>query len=268
MFWLGKLIGAAIGFWLGGPVGAMIGALLGHFLYDRGQAQRRGESFYTSREQIENAFFKTTFSVMGHLAKADGRVSEAEIAAAESVMAQMSLRPEQRQDAIRWFTNGKDPGFPLDETLDEFRRLCRWRQPLIMMFLEIQLQVALADTRLDPAERRVLGYVFERMGFSRAVFEQLVGMMRGAQQYYRYSHAGAGHAAARPSLRDAYAVLGVSETTSDADVKKAYRRLMSRHHPDKLAAKGMPKEMINIAKEKVQEINTAYDQIVKARGHA
>jgi len=265
MFWLGKIIGAVLGFWLGGLFGGLLGAILGHYLYDARQTQPASNG--RTREQIQQTFFRTTFAVMGRLAKADGRVTEAEIAVAERIMAQMSLSPEQRERAIHWFNEGKRDDFPLDETLDEFRNTCRWRQALLTMFLEIQLQVALADAHIDAAENRVLGHVFERLGLPRQFLDQLIMMMRGAQHYYEYSHRTDSHRpTSAPSLTDAYAVLGVAETASDAEVKKAYRRLMSQHHPDKLVAKGLPPEMINIAKEKVQEINSAYEQIMKSRG--
>lgn len=269
MYWLGKIVGAAIGYWLGGPFGAIAGAILGHFLYDvkQGRPQAFGSGAAT-RAEIERAFFRTTFLVMGHVAKADGRVSEAEIAAAEAVMVRMRLNPAQREQAKQYFREGKGDDFPLAATLEEFRRRCRWRQPLILLFLEIQLQVALADRHVNPAESRVLGKVFEHLGFSRHEFERLLAMMRGAQHYYVYAYAGGPRRPAAPSLADAYAVLGVPETASDAEIKKAYRRLMSQHHPDKLVARGLPKEMIELAKEKVQEINRAYDQLMKARSRA
>jgi len=265
MFWLGKIIGAAIGFWLGGLVGAVFGAILGHYLYDARQAASAGGG--RTRAQIQQTFFRTTFAVMGRLAKADGQVSAAEIAVAERIMAQMSLTPEQRQEAIHWFNEGKRDDFPLDPMLDEFRDTCRWRQALLTMFLEIQLQVALADQHIEPAESRLLGHIFERLGLPRQFLEQLIAMMRGSQHYYEYARRAEPHRPAHaPSMADAYAVLGVVDTASDAEVKKAYRRLMSQHHPDKLVAKGLPPEMINIAKEKVQEINAAYEQVMQARG--
>jgi DnaJ like chaperone protein len=264
MFWLGKIIGAAFGYWLGGVFGAVLGAIIGHYLYDARQVAPGG---HRTRAQIQQTFSKTTFAVMGRLAKADGVVTEREIAVAERIMAQMSLTAEQRSEAIHWFNEGKRDDFPLDQILDEFRATCRWRQPLLMMFLEIQLQVALADQHIDPVESRLLGQIFERLGLPRQFLDQLLAMMRGAQHYYDYSHRGETHRpTSAPSLTDAYDVLGVADSASDAEVKKAYRRLMSQHHPDKLVAKGLPPEMVNIAKEKVQEINAAYDQIIKSRG--
>ncbi|MDH3672773.1 MAG: co-chaperone DjlA [Gammaproteobacteria bacterium] len=264
MAWWGKLIGGAFGFMLGGPLGAMLGAALGHQV-DTTLGRRAGVRYRLGdQERVQTAFFTATFSIMGHVAKADGRVSEAEIALAKRIMAHMGLSPDQRRTAINLFNTGKQPNFPLDDALDQFRRECHHRHTLMQMFLELQLQAAFADRRLDPSESTVLLHIFERLGFSRQEFEYLVGMVRGTQQYYDY-YEGAEPRAQKPSLVDAYAVLGVSEDASDEHVRKAYRRLMSQHHPDKLVAKGLPEEMVTLAKEKAQEINRAYDQISAAR---
>ncbi|MFQ5993690.1 MAG: co-chaperone DjlA [Acidiferrobacterales bacterium] len=261
MAWWGKLVGGALGFMLGGPLGAVLGAALGHqvdtALNGRGRAHYR----IGDQERVQAAFFAATFSVMGHVAKADGQVSEDEISMAEAVMSQMGLLPDQRAAAIRLFNAGKQPDFPLDDALNQFRRESHHRHTLIQMFLEIQVQAALADRYLDATESRMLQHIFERLGYSREQFEHLIAMVRGAQHYY----ASGEPAATEPLLTDAYAVLGVSEDASDADIKKAYRRLMSQHHPDKLVAKGLPGEMVTLAKEKVQEINRAYDQIAETK---
>ena len=66
------------------------------------------------------------------------------------------------------------------------------------------------------------------------------------------------------TLSQAYKILGVSKNSSEAEIKKAYRRLMSQHHPDKLVSKGLPDEMIQLATEKTQEIRKAYDLIKKS----
>jgi DnaJ like chaperone protein len=264
MAWWGKLIGGTFGFMLGGPLGAMLGAALGHQV-DSALGRRAGVRYRLGdRERVQTAFFTATFSIMGHVAKADGRVSEAEIALAKNIMTQMGLSRDQRNAAINLFNAGKEPNFALDDVLDQFRRECHHRHTLMQMFLELQLQAAFADQQLHPSESRVLLYIFERLGFSRQEFEYLVGMVRGTRQYYDY-YEGAEPKAKKPSLVDAYAVLGVSENTSDEHIRKIYRRLMSQHHPDKLVAKGLPEEMMTLAKEKAQEINRAYDQISEAR---
>lgn len=264
MSWWGKLLGGTFGFMLGGPLGALLGAVIGHG-FDKG-VRESIESAYRpgAQERVQTAFFTATFSVMGHLAKIDGRVSEDEIELAKIVMAQMRLSTEQRRVAIQLFGEGKQPGFPLHEVLEQFRRECHRRQTLIQMFLEIQLHAAYADGVLHPAEAELLRDICERLGVSRREFAQLEALVR-AQQHFTGSAYRPAQTPSRDLLREAYAILGVSESSSDAEIKKAYRRLMNRHHPDKLVARGLPEEMIKLATEKTQEIKNAYDTIRRSR---
>ncbi|MCP3666445.1 MAG: co-chaperone DjlA [Gammaproteobacteria bacterium] len=266
MSWWGKLAGGAFGFMLGGPLGALLGAVLGHNL-DKGMAGFEGGEGLPPGdvERIQTAFFTATFSVMGHVAKADGRVSQDEIAHANAVMSEMDLSSEMRQTAIELFNQGKQDGFPLDEVLDQFQRECRRRTTLIQMFIEIQLQAAYADGTLDSSEEQLLLHVCKRIGIPEFVFRRLEQMMRAERHY---AGAGGGRAAPRrgPTLDDAYAMLNIGSDASDSEVKKAYRRLISQHHPDKLASKGLPEEMMKLASQKTHEIKQAYDQIKQSRG--
>jgi DnaJ like chaperone protein len=265
MSWWGKLLGGTIGFAIGGPLGALLGAALGHNVDVSLSAGARARLNAGAQERVQTAFFTATFSIMGHLAKADGRVTRDEIALAEQVMTQMQLGAEQRKTAINLFNEGKADGFPLDEVLDQFRAECHRRINLIQMFLEIMISTALADGKLDYAEERLLYYIGDRLGFPRPWFERLVAMVRG-QQHFGGAGAGAGAPPTRASLKDAYDVLGVSAKASDTEVKKAYRRMMNQHHPDKLVAKGLPEEMMKLATEKTQEIKKAYELIKSERG--
>jgi DnaJ like chaperone protein len=258
------MLGGAFGFMLGGPLGAILGAVLGHNL-DRGMEGLKGFEPIPpgGRERVQTAFFTATFSVMGHLAKADGRVSEDEIVMARRVMDQMDLNQKLRQTAIRLFEEGKKADFPLDDVLEQFRQECHRRLTLIL-FVEIQLQAAYADGVLHGAEERLLLHICQRLNIPEGLFRQLEQMIKAERHY-----AGSGRAArepAGPSLDDAYAILMVSPESSDAEVKRAYRRLLSQHHPDKLVSKGLPEEMMKIAAQKTHEIRQAYEQIKRARG--
>ncbi|MEJ2686186.1 MAG: co-chaperone DjlA [Gammaproteobacteria bacterium] len=272
MSWWGKVIGGTFGFLLGGPLGALLGVALGHN-FDRGMERiRLSHAQPGGSERIKAAFFAATFAVMGYIAKADGRVSEDEIRMAEAVMDHMELSPDQRQAAIRLFQEGKEPGFDLDAVLGQFRDECRRRRHLLLMFLEIQLQAAYADGSLHVAEERALHHIYGRLGITGFEFRQLEGMVRAARGFAGAGAGagpgGAGRARATPSrdrIQHAYTVLGVSPQASDAEVKRAYRRLMSQHHPDKLVAKGLPEEMMKLATEKAQEIRAAYDTVQEAR---
>jgi DnaJ like chaperone protein len=260
---------------LGGPLGAVLGAALGH-KFDKGLDALPEEAIEweeVDRERVQTAFFTATFSVMGCVAKVDGRISSSEIRLAESIMSQMSLTEEMRQTAIRLFNEGKSDGFPLDEVLAQFRQECHRRQTLIQMFVEIQLQAAFADGAMDRAEEELLLHICNRLNISEFTFRRLEQMIR-AEMHFAGGRAGAtGGQQRRPppppggiSLRDAYAILNVDEQAADAEVKRAYRRLMSQHHPDKLVAKGLPEEMMKVAAQKTDEIRKAYERVKQARG--
>ena len=255
MAWWGTLIGGTLGYVFGGPLGAIIGAALGGNL-DRGI--QMGDEIDPgvgpgNQERVQAAFFTTTFSVMGHVAKADGHVSSQEISSAQNIMAQMQLSAQQRKAAIKFFDQGKSPEFPLTEVLKQFKKECHGRRNLVQMFIEIQIGTALADGRLHAAEKRIIYTIGDILGFSRHHIEHLFNIASGAEAT----------ASDTLTLPQAYKILGVSKNSSEADIKKAYRRLMSQHHPDKLVAKGLPDEMITLATEKTQEIRKAYDLIKK-----
>ena len=261
MSWWGKIIGGGLGFMMGGPLGALIGATLGH-QFDRGLG---GLAHYEDlqpgdTQRTQAAFFTATFSVMGHLAKVDGKVSRDEIRMAEQVMAHMRLSADQRKAAIDLFTQGKQADFPLDEVLEQFRKECHRRRNLLQMFLEILISMAFADGALHPGEHKTLAYIARGVGFSSAQLDRLIDMVRAQQQFNPEQPGARGS-----TIDDAYRVLGVSADSSDAEIKKAYRRLMSQHHPDKLVSRGLPEEMVKLATEKTQEIKGAYDSIKKAR---
>ena len=266
MSWWGKVVGGAFGLMVGGPLGAVLGAALGHS-FDRGLNGIEGSiGGAGSQERAQAAFFTATFSCMGHLAKADGQVSSSEIQLAEAVIRQMQLAPEQRDAAIRLFNEGKQSDFDLDATLEQFRQECRRRTNVIQMFIEIQLQAAYADGALDETEERLLLHMCRILGFPEERFRLLERMLRGGQRSHQ--RAGGAPRSNDMNLGDAYEILGVSKDASDDEVKKAYRRLMSQHHPDKLASKGLPDEMIEMAKSKSQDISRAYERIREAREHA
>lgn len=291
----GKVIGFFLGALFWGPLGAVIGVLLGAF-FDKGLHTQ----FYQYPRQkslaIERTFFTATFTVMGYLAKADGRVSENEIAVARKIMSQLELNDLLKREAIELFNKGRDHHFDLSVIMDTLWKECRYRKDLLRFFIEIQLDAALADGDLTPQKRKILLHICERLRFSPMEFEQLRarhwaeqafyqwfsgfnqtdfnngfnqqqyyqrGYSQGEQQSYG-SHARPHRT--EPTLQDAYAVLGVSSTSSVSEIKKAYRKLMNEHHPDKLLSKGLPESMIKIAKEKTQQIGAAYELVRNARG--
>jgi DnaJ like chaperone protein len=262
MSWWGKIIGGTVGFVLGGPLAAALGAALGHQLDKEIPATTTGSTHRVDQERVQTAFFTGTFSVLGHLCKVDGRVSESEIRMAEQIMSQMDLTPAQRKTGIRLFDYGKRANFPLDDTLFQLRREIGHSRSLCRMFLEIQISAAYADGTLHPAETRVLDQVRRRLRITPAEYQHIEAIIRTEANHGHGSRHGGGRQRKTDlSLNEAYTVLNVSRDATDSEIKRAYRRLMSQHHPDKLVARGMPEEMMRLASQKTHEIREAYNRI-------
>jgi len=279
----GKLLGGAFGFMIGGPLGAVLGAALGH-TFDKGmQVQLTHDTPDEDlppgdAERIKMAFFTATFSVMGYIAKADGVVHPSEIAMAESVMKQMKLDSELRSAAIKLFEEGKQADFAVEPLVLQFRQECQRRTSLYRMFVEIQIQAALADGEMSPDEEQALLKVSAVLGFTEHTYRQLEMLVRFSMGMMGGGGAAGGGSQGRQhrrqrtaqsstlSVRDAYKALGVERDDDKATVKRAYRRLMSQHHPDKLVSKGLPEEMIKLATDKTQNIQKAYEKIKESRG--
>ena len=198
---------------------------------------------------------------MGNICKADGLVSSAEIHVARHVMAQMQLNPEQVNAAMALFNEGKKAGFSLDAVLNQLRTEIGHRQTLKRMFIEIQCMAATADNAVDQTERKLLVHLCDVIGFSRTELEGLLNAFNS--NFHRGQQ---GTTPARNSASEAYKILGVKASNSDDEIKKAYRRLISQHHPDKLVSKGLPEEMIKIATARTHEIRQAYELLKEKRG--
>jgi len=261
-FW-GKLIGGLLGLFRGGLTGAILGALFGHFI-DRFIQGMAGV------KSTQEAFFEALFSSLGYLSKADGHVSESEIRMVESLMQRMQISGEDRQKAIRFFNQGKQAGFNLHDALANFSRLSLARRDLRQMFVEIMVEAAFSSDGLTAPEQTVLEQVARELHIPASM---LAAMLQARQAGGSYS-AGMGGAGGqrsgagvqRVSLPQAYAQLGLTSSATDAEVKKAYRKLVSQYHPDKLVSRGLPEEMMEMAKTRVRDINTAYEQIKQAKG--
>ncbi len=260
----GKILGFLFGFMLSKNIfGALLGAWLGH-RFDKGVGldfnNLAGSKSDTDRQA---AFFYSTFSVMGYIAKANGRVTQHEIAFATAYMDKLGLKGELRQQAQEAFRDGKTTGFPLTERLAKLKSAVGNRHDLLLLFLEIQIQVAFADGKLDNAERDALHQIAKGLGYSAKELDNLLEMIIAGANFHQQGKHGAnqGYVNSEQQLNDAYKVLGVTEKNSASEVKKAYRKLMSQHHPDKLVAKGLPPEMMEIAKQKAQDIQAAYEII-------
>jgi len=253
--------GAVVGLLITRSVwGAVIGAIIGQ-MFDQGVNMRAAQA----SASISEVFFRSTFELMGHVAKSDGRVSESEIDAARRLMQELRLGPNEINAAIAYFRAGKSATYDPNLAAEQLREACGLRHDLLRAFMELQLRAALAGNDLSPPARGILRIAAERLGLSAFEFDWMEAALRA--QAHRRGPAEAGHAASSAAtLGGYYAELEVDPKISDQEIVKAYRRQMSRHHPDKLVANGLPESMAQMAKEKTQRIQEAYEGIRAARG--
>jgi DnaJ like chaperone protein len=254
----GKIFGAFFGYLLLNIPGLILGLIIGN-MFDKGLAISAAFSPEKVKES-QSVFFETTFLVMGYIAKADGRISEKEIQLARQIMARLQCNDAQRQKAIELFNRGKSE-LDIDSQLDLFVKKCGFQVQLVRLFLEIQIQVAFTDEENLQPKREVLHKIAARFGIPQNVFEQLEAQFFAGRSFNQHQQS------PEHALKDAYGILGVSKEATQPEVKRAYKKLMSEHHPDKLVAKGLPEEMVKMATEKTQEIQKAYDVICKVKGY-
>lgn len=250
---------------------------------------------------VADRFFQTTFEVMGCIAKSDGRVSEQDIRAARAVMEEFKLEPAQLERAIKAFNLGKQPEYNWSRAIMALRRACAGRPDMLHNFLEIQIRTAIGGSDLQGAARPLLNRIAAMLGVGGLEFARLEAVLRirykargnrgaaadwnrpGTGEYARraedkrkQARAGAREkqqerSRAAPtggglSVTEAYEVLGVAASAKDGEVTKAYRRQLSRHHPDKLKSNGLPESMLEHAQQRTQQIIEAWNVIREARG--
>ena len=250
MRWWGKFIGMFIGYCIARQSGALFGLLIGNF-FDRGfMVQQRSAAYRAKKARTPpvDRFLMVTFMVMGCLAKADGRVAEAEVAAARGIMRQLCLNAAKQRLAIHYFTLGKQADFNLQGALTSLCLTYRQQPFVLKQFLDIQDQFVRAAAAYHIRQQQILETVRCRLG-------------RRSTEYTRQRYK---PATKETTLSDDYALLGLTGPASLDEVKSAYRRQMSACHPDKLMAQGKSQAAIAAATQKAQRIQAAYNRIKKS----
>lgn len=258
-FWM---IAALVGLYAGGVRGLIWGLVIG-LLLSRVLPALLLRFAAGKVRQVQAQFLDSTFAVMGAVCKADGYISEDEIRAAETLFDRLHLHGEAREAAKRAFNRGKAADFDLDAEVHRFAQAAGGQPALLQMFMQVQISAIAADGEMHPAERDILMRITRGLGMSEDEIARLEALLRGGGESSR-----SGRSGRRPSasaIEDAYRVLGVPASANDAEVKRAYRVLMSQNHPDKLAAKGLPESMREMAEEKTREITAAYERIQQVR---
>ncbi len=243
MSWMGKILGGGLGFVLAGPLGAVLGAVIGHHAVDSGG----GLSLLETRQSV---YFVATFSMLGKLAKADGSVTSHEIEVIDRVMRDnLRLSSEAREFAINIFNAAKDSDQKFEDFAGQFYTEFGSSPEMLGSLLELLLLVALADGELHAAEEQLILEAASLFGLQ-GQYQQIKARFTGLPD----------------NIDGFYEILGSRNGDSLVEVKKKYRKLAMKHHPDRIQSKGLPPEFAAAAEEKFKEIQHAYDMVEKHLG--
>ena len=296
---MGKILGFVFGFLLLKLPGAILGLIVGH-MFDKGMSNDFSRSggfgrFFADNERLQSSaiFFHALFACLGHIAKADGAVTQSEINVALKLMDDMQLNENDRREAQQAFREGKDPHFPLAHILKDLKHDLHGQRIILQAFLEMLIEASFADGQLSVSEVEVLDKVAIGLGFGHKDLDRLIrkfeAELRFRQRQDAFSQARdearsraqeqanawrdkaqqqytrAPHYSDKQRLTDAYRILNVAPTADEKTLKRAYKKAMNEHHPDKLIAKGLPKQAMELAKVKAQDIQAAYELIKSTR---
>lgn len=256
-YW-GKLLGGFFGFLIAGPLGSLLGLLIGN-VFDKGLEQhlyKQGHPFLTEKDpSTRKFFFEAIFTTMGFLAKSDGKVTLDEITAVQSFMDEIKLTASEKKQAQNYFKAGKNAQHNIDALLNQFHNKTNHNPELIRLFLDKLYQLIKIDGLTTP-KVNAFNKILSELGFS---------TLHQQQTFYEdfYTHQTHTPPPQKPkntlSNHEAYKILGLTPPSSPQEIKRAYRKLMSKYHPDKLISRNASQEEIKQATEKTQQIRKAYD---------
>ncbi|MGO1120190.1 TerB family tellurite resistance protein [Rhodovibrionaceae bacterium A322] len=243
----GKILGGAAGFAMGGPIGALVGGLAGHAVDKMRGTTAEGEPDGTGASDATRSIaFTIGVIVLGaKMAKADGTVTKDEVAAFREVF---QVPPDEMKNVGRIFNQARKDPYGYEPYARQLGKMFRDNPRVLEELLDGLFHIARADGSITPDEVEFLRAVTLEFGLSETDWDRIRAANMG------------------PDAKDPYTILGVTASDDMEEIKKAHRKLVLEHHPDKLMAQGMPEEFIKIANEKLATINQAYDEIRKRRG--
>ena len=261
-----------------GSFGGFLGLIIGNF-FDRGLMQHFSDPFLIYHQdknlKRKKIFFETIFMSLGLMAKADGRVSSESIAYTQDLMSAMKLNTKQMLNAREYFNRGKSSSHELSSLMSKAYLGFQGRPALSHLFIDT-LYNFLKKTGLSEKKMQIMNQILNHFRLAPLVnhprFLNDFPWYRFQQQQYYYKNSGGQSQSYQQQKRstqsfdDPYQILEISSSVSQAELKRAYRRLVSLNHPDKLIAKGATASQIKAATEKTQKICQAYEAICRSKG--
>ena len=226
----GKLAGATAGYLIGGIIGAVVGAVAGHYVIDN--------------DDEDVAFAIALIALSAKMSTADGKMSEKELLAFKDILSEVP--DNELKNVFKIYNLAREDTAGYEAYAQQISVIFKDNTEVLENVLDGLFHIAKSDNPVNKKEVLFLERVAGIFGFTSAEFSRI-----------RASHMGS-------EIDDPWLVLGLDSGTNINIAQKAWKELVAQNHPDRLIAKGVPKELLGMANEKLAIINSAYDRIVKA----
>ena len=235
----GKWLGGGLGFIMGGPIGGLLGFLAGSMI----DGATVGSGTYTTEagRTTPGAFGVSLLVLIAAVMKADGKVVKSEL----DYVRQFFVRQFGKDSAAEASIMLRDllkKDIPLKDVCQQIERGMDYSSRL--QLLHLLFNVSLADGNIHPSELDVIDRISQYLGISSADFMSIKNMFV-------------------PEMDSSYKILEIEKTATNDDVKKAYRKMAMKYHPDKVSHLG--EDYRKSADEKFKKVNEAYEKIKKER---
>lgn len=241
----GKWIGGGLGWALGGPIGAIIGMSIGAFI-DKAQVEfdtdYKGDNSSRRYHTGSGDFGMSLLILSAGVMKADGKVMKSELDYVKEFF-QRQFGQQKTNEFMRVFKDILQKDVPIREVCEQIRY--NMKHPLRLQLIHYLFGISQADGHIHSREIEVIASIAAYMGISDKDFESIKAMFVKTSE-------------------SPYKILEIDKDTPDAEVKKAYRKMAQKYHPDKVSQLG--EDVQNSAKEKFQKVQEAYEYIKKERG--
>ncbi|WP_321375892.1 TerB family tellurite resistance protein [uncultured Draconibacterium sp.] len=237
----GKWIGGGLGWALGGPLGAIIGFTVGAMVDGGKEAVKHGATSGYSRRTTTGGYVMSLLVLVAAVMKADGKVLKSELDYVKKFMVH-NFGEDSAQEAIKMLRDLLQQTIPVNEVCNQIKANMNYSARL--QLVHFLFGIAQADGEVDVSEQKLITHICNQMGISNADFESIQAMFV-------------------PNTDGDYKILEIEPSASNEELKKAYRKMAMKYHPDKVSNLG--EDVQNAAKEKFQKVNQAYENIKKER---
>ncbi len=236
----GKWIGGGLGWAFGGPIGALIGFTVGS-MFDGGKTQTHSGATGYSGRTTTGGYVMSLLVLVAAVMKADGKVLKSELDYVKKFMVH-NFGEASAVEAIKMLRDLLKQTIPVDEVCQQIKQ--NMNSSARLQLVHFLFGIAQADGHVDATELKLIAHICEKMGISQRDFDSIQAMFV-------------------PNTDADYKILEIEATASNEELKKAYRRMAMKFHPDKVSHLG--EDFQNAAKEKFQKVNQAYENIKKER---